>query len=74
VIAAEQGAAADDLRPRLAAETLMAAHGAVIGAFRSFALDGHRPEEYVPKVVRAAEQVFRMLINGFGDYATKLPR
>ena len=74
VIAAEQGAAADDLRPRLAAETLMAAHGAVIGAFRSFALDGHRPEEYVPKIVRAAEQVFRMLINGFGDYATKLAR
>jgi MftR C-terminal domain len=33
VIAAEQGAAADDLRPRLAAETLMAAHGAVISAF-----------------------------------------
>jgi AcrR family transcriptional regulator len=73
VIATEQGAAAEDLRPRLAAETLMAAHGAVIGAFRSFALGGHRPEEYVPKVVRAAEQVFRTLINGFGDYATKLP-
>jgi AcrR family transcriptional regulator len=73
VIAAEQRAVADDLRPQLAAETLMVAHGAVIGAFRSFALGGHRPEEYVPKVVRAAEQVFRTLINGFGDYATKLP-
>jgi AcrR family transcriptional regulator len=71
-IATEQGAAAIDLRPRLAAEALMAAHGAVISAFRSFALGGQHPETYGPRVVQSAEQAFQSLAEGLGTYATKI--
>lgn len=68
-IATEQGAPADDLRPRLVAEALMAAHGAVIAAFRICALDGREPATFGPQIVRSAEQIFQLLADGLGDYA-----
>lgn len=70
-IAAELNAAPDDLRPRLAAEALMAAHGAVIDAFRRYALAGCTPEVFGAGVVSSAEQIFQALADGLGDYATK---
>lgn len=70
-IAAEQDAAPNDLRPRLAAEALMAAHGAVIAAFRRYVLAACAPEVFGAEVVCSAEQIFQALADGLGDYATK---
>lgn len=51
----------DDLRPQVVAEALMAAHGAIIGAFRRATLSGASPAEYAPRVLAAAREAFALL-------------
>jgi AcrR family transcriptional regulator len=60
-IAGELGVDGDDLRPQVVAEALMAAHGAVIGAFRRATLSGAPPAEYAPRVLVAAREAFALL-------------
>jgi AcrR family transcriptional regulator len=51
----------DDLRPQVVADALIAAHGAVIGAFRRATLSGVPPADYAPRVVAAAREAFALL-------------
>ncbi|MBB5790071.1 TetR/AcrR family transcriptional regulator [Jiangella mangrovi] len=51
----------DDLRPQVVAEALIAAHGAVIGAFRRATLSGAPPAQYAPRVLAAAREAFGLL-------------
>lgn len=60
-IARELGTGEDDLRPQVVAEALMAAHGAVIAAFRRGTLSGAAPERYAPRVLAAAREAFGLL-------------
>lgn len=60
-IARELGAADDDLRPQVVAEALIAAHGAVIAAFRRATLSGAAPEQFAPRVLAAAREAFGLL-------------
>lgn len=62
-IARELGVAGDgdDLRPQVVAEALMAAHGAVIEAFRRATLSGAPPAQYAPRVLAAAREAFGLL-------------
>lgn len=54
----------DDLRPQVAADALIAAHSAVVGAFRRAALAGRAPEEFAPRVLASARAAFDLLARG----------
>lgn len=69
LIAAEQGAEPGDVRPRLAAEAIIAVHRAVIGAVRAAVLAGVPGEELTSRVLTAARQGFALLTGGLDGYA-----
>jgi AcrR family transcriptional regulator len=71
LIAREQGAEADDIAPRVAANALMGVHRALVGYTRRRILDGTRHPRLEREVRAQAEQAFGLLERGLGDYALK---
>ncbi|TDD07465.1 TetR family transcriptional regulator [Nonomuraea deserti] len=73
LIAAEQRAAPDDMRPRLLAEALMVVHGESLAMMRAGLLEGTPGDELGPRAVAAARRGLALLAGGFAGYAARRP-
>jgi AcrR family transcriptional regulator len=71
LIAAETGAAADDLRPRVAAGSLMAVHRGLIDYARRRALSGRASSKLAADLEAEGTRALELLRDGLGDYAVK---
>ena len=71
LIAEETGAAADDLRPRVAAGAMMAAHRALIDFARERAASGRGLETLAAELDAEGARAFALLAAGLGSYAVK---
>lgn len=74
LIAAEQDAPADDLRPRLAAEAIVAVHRETVAAVRRALLAGAPDEEIAARALRVSGEAFALLAGGLARYAAKPAR
>jgi AcrR family transcriptional regulator len=74
LIATEQDAAPDDLRPRLAAEAIVAVHRQTVAVVRRALLAGAPDEEVAARALRASSDGFALLGGGLGRYAAKPAR
>lgn len=70
-IAGEVRAVEEDLRPRAAADAIVAVHRAAIDAFRRAARSGLPPADYGSRVIDSAREAFAMLARGMGGYASR---
>jgi cobalamin-dependent methionine synthase I len=74
LLADETGAARDDLRPRVVANALIAAHGALIDFVRRRIVQDPLDIPALARDVRAqGEQAFELLGQGLAGYAVKRP-
>lgn len=73
VLAAETGAAADDIRPQVAANALLGLHRALIDCVRRRVLAGDDLSGLAAEVRKLADAGFAQLEHGLGDYAAKPP-
>jgi hypothetical protein len=71
LIAEETGAAADDIRPRVAAGALMAVHRSLIDYARQRALSGRASRKLASDLEAEGKRALALLANGLGDYAVK---
>lgn len=71
LLAAETGAADDDIQVRVAANALMGVHRALIDYARHRVLADDQPDRLATDVSRLAQRAFRLLEHGLGDYAPK---
>jgi MftR C-terminal domain len=71
LLAAETGAPADDIRPRVVANALMGVHRALIDYVRRRVLADDEPARLAADVRRLGERAFALLEHGLGDYAAK---
>lgn len=74
LIATEQDAEPDDIRPRLAAEAIIAVHRESVATIRRALLAGVPDDEVAARALRAAREAFALLANGFGGYAARPQR
>ncbi|MQA97143.1 MAG: TetR family transcriptional regulator [Streptosporangiales bacterium] len=72
-IASEQRAAPGDIRPRLAAEAVIAVHREAIAGLRDAILSGVPGDELAPRLLGTARQGFALLTAGLADYAPGPP-
>ena len=73
LLAAETGAAGDDIRPQVAANALLGLHQALIDYVRRRVLAGDDLSGLAPDVRKVAAAAFALLEHGLGDYAAKPP-
>jgi AcrR family transcriptional regulator len=73
VIAAQAGAAADDLRPRLVAGALAMIHHRVVEAARPRIAGGERARDFVDELLARADEAYDLLAAGIGTYAERGP-
>ena len=71
VLAAEEGADADDLRPRVAANAMMGVHQALVHYTRRRILEGARSPSLAREVRAEGERALALLEHGLGGYAVK---
>jgi AcrR family transcriptional regulator len=71
LLAAETGAPADDIRPRVAANALMGVHRAVLDYVRRRALTDDEPGQLATDARRLTAAGFALLEQGLGDYDAK---
>jgi AcrR family transcriptional regulator len=71
LIAEEQHAAPDDLRPRITAEVLLAVHRGTIAAMRRALLHDIPDAELAERVITSARRGFRFLASGMARYAAR---
>ena len=71
LLAAETGAAADDVQPRVAANALMGVHRALIDYTRRRVLADDQPARLAADVRELGQRAFSLLEHGLGDYAAK---
>lgn len=71
LIETEQDAGPDDIRPRLVAEAVLAAHRVSIAAIRRALLANVPDEELAAQARSAARTAFALLAGGLGRYATR---
>ncbi len=71
LIAAETGARAGDVRPRVAADALMGAHRALLEYTRGRVAAGELDPRLARDVRAQADRAFALLEQGFGDYGPK---
>jgi AcrR family transcriptional regulator len=74
LLAAETGAQAGDLRPRVAAHALVGVQRALVDYTRRRVLADQDPARLAGDVRRAARRAFALLEQGLVDYAAKPPR
>jgi AcrR family transcriptional regulator len=70
-LATETGAAADDLRPQIAANALVGVQRALVGYTRRRVLADEEPTRLAADVRRLGEDAFAMLEQGLGDDASR---
>jgi AcrR family transcriptional regulator len=68
VIREQARARPDDLRPRFAAASLCGIHFGVAAIFRTRAVAGERPSEFLKALLRRADEAYNMLADGVGSY------
>ena len=73
-LAAETGAAADDLGPRVAANALIGVQRILIDYVRKRVLADDKPDRLAADVRRLGRRAFALLAEGLGDYAAKPAR
>jgi AcrR family transcriptional regulator len=73
VLAAETGAAADDIRPQAVANALLGLHRALIDYVRNRVLADDDLSGLAAEVRKLATTAFAQLEHGLGDYAPKSP-
>lgn len=73
VLATETGAAADDIRPQVAANALLGLNRALIDYVRRRVLAGDHLSGLAAEVRKLAAAAFAQLEHGLGDYAVKPP-
>ena len=73
LLAAETGAAADDVTARTAANALLGVQRALVGHVRRRVLADDQPERLADDVRDLARRAFTLLEQGLGDYAAKPP-
>jgi AcrR family transcriptional regulator len=73
LLAAETGAPAGDLRPRVAAHALVGVQRALVDYTRRRVLTDQDPARLASDVRRAARRAFALLEQGLGDYAASPP-
>jgi AcrR family transcriptional regulator len=71
LLAAETGAAADDVTARTAANALLGVQRALVDHVRRRVLADDRPERLAADVRRLGKRAFAVLEHGLGDYAPK---
>jgi AcrR family transcriptional regulator len=71
LLAAETGAPGDDIRARVAAQSLMGVQRVLIDYVRRRILGDDRPERLATDVRRLGKRAFALLEQGLGDYAPK---
>ncbi|MEA2643747.1 MAG: hypothetical protein QOG08_773, partial [Chloroflexota bacterium] len=71
LLAAETGAAPDDVEPLAAAATLMVVHRMLVDHVRQQVVAGSRGSRLVEDFKSEARRAFRRLENGLGDYAVR---
>jgi AcrR family transcriptional regulator len=71
LIAAEQSAGPDDIRPRLTAEAVIAVHRESVAAIRRALLADLPDAKLAARALRTAREAFTLLAGGFGGYAMK---
>jgi len=71
VIAQEQHAAPDDIRPRITAEAVLAVHRGAIAAIRNAVLADVSDTELAARATVAARRGFRLLARGLAGYAAR---
>jgi AcrR family transcriptional regulator len=71
LLAEEQGAAAGDVQPWVAANAMMGAHRALVDYTRRRIVEGARPPRLAREVAAQAEQAIALLEHGLGGYAIK---
>jgi hypothetical protein len=71
LIAEETGAAADDIRPRVAAGALMAVHRSLIDYARQRALSGRASRKLASDLEAEGKRALALLAGGLGDYGVK---
>ena len=71
LLADEQGADADDVRPWVAASAMMGVHRALLDFSRGRIVEGARHPRLSREVRAQAERAFALLEHGLGDYAVK---
>lgn len=71
VLAADTGAASDDLRPQVAAHALIGVHRALLDYVRSRVLGGDDPAGLAAEVRKLTAGAFDLLEQGLCDYAAK---
>jgi AcrR family transcriptional regulator len=71
LIAEETAAAADDIRPRVAAGALMAVHRSLIDYARQRALSGRGSRKLASDLESEGRRAFGLLAEGLGKYAVK---
>jgi MftR C-terminal domain len=73
LLAQETGAAADDVRARVAANAMVGVQRTLIDYVRRRILDDDKPERLATDVRRLGKRAFALLSEGLGDYAAKPP-
>jgi AcrR family transcriptional regulator len=73
LLAAETGAAADDVLPRVAANALMGVQRVLVDYVRGRVLSGDEPGRLATDVRAHTEHALALLEHGLGDYAVKRP-
>ncbi|MDG4791762.1 hypothetical protein O7626_38745 [Micromonospora sp. WMMD1102] len=71
MIATEQAAAPDDIRPRLAAEAIIEVHRESIGTIRRALHAGVSDQQVAVRASGAAREAFALLASGLIDYAAR---
>jgi hypothetical protein len=71
LLAEEQGAAADDLQPRVAANAMMGVHRALVDYTRRRVVEGARATRLERDVRAQAGRALALLEQGLGGYAIK---